>query len=107
MFSSPDIEDVCLADIAIRHGAAEVVFPVLHIRLAVKHLDEVVVAVVGHLELVLRELEVDLLVLLGADDPGAVQRHAVTRGVAHVLGRDVGAPWNRLSLFLFELYDEI
>ena len=75
-------------------------FPVLHIRLAVKHLDKVVVAVVGHLELVLRELEVDLLVLLGADDPGAVQRNAVTRGVAHVLGRDVGAPWNRLSLFL-------
>ena len=66
-------------------------FPVLHVRVAVKHLDEVVVAVVGHLELVLGELEVDLLVLLGADDPGAVQRHAVGGGVRPVLLRDVGA----------------
>ena len=63
----------------------------LHVRVAVKHLDEVVVAVVGHLELVLSELEVDLLVLLGADDPGAVQRHAVGGGVRPVLLRDVGA----------------
>ena len=63
----------------------------LHVRVAVKHLDEVVIAVVGHLELVLGELEVDLLVLLGADDPGAVQRHAVGGGVRPVLLRDVGA----------------
>ena len=63
----------------------------LHVRVAVKHLDEVVVAVVGHLELVLSELEVDLLVLLGADYPGAVQRHAVGGGVRPVLLRDVGA----------------
>ena len=66
-------------------------FPVLNVRVAVKHLDEVVIAVVGHLELVLGELEVDLLVLLGADDPGAVQRHAVGGGVRPVLLRDVGA----------------
>ena len=66
-------------------------FPVLHVGIAVKHLNEVVVAVVGHLELVLGELEVDLLVLLGADDPGAVQRHAVGGGVRPVLLRDVGA----------------
>ena len=63
----------------------------IHVSVADKHLDEVVVAVVGHLELVLSELEVDLLVLLGADYPGAVQRHAVGGGVRPVLLRDVGA----------------
>ena len=64
---------------------------VLHLGVAVEHLDEVVVAVVGHLQLVVGELEVDLLVLLGADDPGAVQRHAVGGGVRPVLLRNVGA----------------
>ena len=103
----PDKKDIGLTLIGLRHGAAEISLPVLDVCLLIKDLDEVKVAVVRLLELVERELEVDLLLLLGADDPGAVQRHAVTRGVAHVLGRDVGAPWNRLSLFLFELYDEI
>ena len=63
----------------------------LHVCFSVKHLDEVVVAVVGHLQLILGELEVDLLVLLGADDPGAVQGHAVAGGMRHVLLGDVGA----------------
>ena len=45
---------------------------VLHLGVAVEHLDEVVVAVVGHLQLVVGELEVDLLALLGSDDPSTV-----------------------------------
>ena len=89
---SPDVQHICLADVVVGYGAAEVVLAVLHVGLAVEHLDEVVVAVVGHLELVLGELEVDLLALLGPDDPGAVDGHAVLRGVAHVLLRDVGRP---------------
>lgn len=63
----------------------------LDVSVAVEHLDEVVVTVVGHLELVLGELEVDLLVFLRSDDPGAVQRHAMGAGVRPVLLRDVGA----------------
>ena len=63
----------------------------LHVCFSVKNLDEVVIAVVGHLQLILGELEVDLLVLLGADDPGAVQWHAVAGGMRHVLLGDVGA----------------
>ena len=47
-------------------------FPMLHVCFSVKHLDEVVVAVVGHLQLVVGELEVDLLALLGSDDPSTV-----------------------------------
>ena len=70
---SPDVQHICLADIVVGHGAAEVVLAMLHVGLAIEHLDEVVVAVVGHLELILGELEVDLLPLLGPDDPGAVQ----------------------------------
>ena len=88
---SPHVEDVRLTDVVVRHGATEILLPVLDIGFTVKYLDEVVVAVIGHLQLVLGELEVDLLVLLGADDPGAVQRHAVAGGVRHVLLGDVGA----------------
>ena len=88
---SPDVQHICLADIVVGHGAAEVVLAMLHVGLAIEHLDEVVVAVVGHLQLILGELEVDLLVLLGADDPGAVQGHAVAGGMRHVLLGDVGA----------------
>ena len=62
----------------------------LDVCVAVKHLDEVVVAVVGHLELVLGELEVNFLIFLGSDDPGTVQRHAMGAGVRPVLLRDVG-----------------
>ena len=36
-------------------------FPALNVSLAIKQLDEVVVAVIGHLELVLAELEIQLL----------------------------------------------
>ena len=63
---------------------------VLHLGVAVKHLDEVVVAIVGHLELVVGELEVDLLPLLGTDDPGAVQGNPVGLGVVDMLLRYVG-----------------
>ena len=65
---SPDVQHICLADIVVGHGAAEVVLAMLHVGLAIEHLDEVVVAVVGHLELVLGELQVDLLALLRPDD---------------------------------------
>ena len=51
----------------------------------VKYLDEVEVAVVGFLETVLGELDVDLLPLLGPDDPGAVEGGAPLLGVGHLL----------------------
>ena len=88
---SPHVENVCLTDVIIRHGATEVPLPVLDVRLAVKYLYEVVIAVVGHLEVVLWELEVNVLPLLRPDDPGAVHGHVVGPGVVEVLRRDVGA----------------
>ena len=72
LFVLPDKQDIGVTLIGLGHGATEVPLPVLNVRLLVKDLDEVEVAVVGLLQLVQRELEVDLLLLLGADDPGAV-----------------------------------
>ena len=63
---------------------------ILDLCVTVKHLDEVIVAVVGHLELVVGELEVDLLTLLSTYDPGAVQGNPVGLGVVDVLLRYVG-----------------
>ena len=54
--SSPDIEDIRFTDDVLGNGATEVVLHVLHLGVAVEHLDEVVVAVVGHLQLVVGEL---------------------------------------------------
>ena len=63
------------------------------IRFLVKYLDEVEVAVVGFIETVLWELDVDLLSLLGSDDPGAVERCSPLPGVGHLLSRDVRCSW--------------
>ena len=86
---SPDVEDVRLTDVVVRHGATEILLPVLDIGFTVKYLDEVVVAVIGHLQVVFRELEVDVFPLLRPDDPGAVHGHRVGPGVVHLLAGDV------------------
>ena len=91
---SPHVENVCLTDVIVRHGATEVPLPVLDVRLAVKYLYEVVIAVVGHLEVVLWELEVNVFPLLRPDDPGAVHGRAPLVGVVQVLLRDVSGGWN-------------
>ena len=53
---SPNVKDVTSALQGLSHGAAEVLDPVLNVRLPVKDLDEVEVAVVGLLQLVGGEL---------------------------------------------------
>ena len=87
----PDVQDVRLTHVVVRHGATEVLLPVLDISFTIKDLDEVVVAIVRHLQVVFRELEVDVFPLLSSDDPGAVHRHGVRPGVVHLLAGDVGA----------------
>ena len=64
IFFIPDEKYISLALIGLGHRATEVSLSVLNVRLLVKDLDEVEVAVVGLLQLVQRELEVDLLLLL-------------------------------------------
>ena len=60
----------------------------------IKYLDEVEVAVIGLLEAVLWELNVNLLPLLGPDDPGAVQGSPPLLGVGLLLLRYVGCAYN-------------
>ena len=62
----------------------------LDVCLAVEYLYEVIVTIVGHLEVVFRELEVNMLPLLGPDDPGAVHGDVVSPGVIEVVRGDVG-----------------
>ena len=69
----------------------------LDVSFLIKYLDEVEVAVVWLLETVLGELDVDLLALLGPDDPGAVERSPPLLGVTLLLLRDVGRAWNRTT----------
>ena len=98
----PDVEDVCLTDVIVRHGAAQVLLTMLDISFAVKYLNEVVVAVIGHLEVVFRELKVDVFPLLSPDDPGAVHRDGVGPGVVHLLAGDVGASYEVHGTTIFK-----
>ena len=94
----PDEQDVRLAHVLVRPRATEILLPVFYVSFLIKYLDEVEVAVVRLLEAVLRELNVNLLPLLGPDDPGAVERGPPLLGVGLLLLRDVGRAWNGDSL---------
>ena len=84
-FVLPDKQNIGFTLIGLGHGATEVPLSVFNVRLLVKDLDEVEVAVVGLLQLIQWELEVDLLLLLGANDPGAVNGGAPLPRVIQML----------------------
>ena len=90
----PDVQNIRNACVGLGHRAAEIPHPMLDIRLPVEDLDEVEVAVVWLFELVLLELDVDLLALLGPDDPGAVHRCAPTPRVLQLLAGYIRSPCN-------------
>ena len=89
----PDEENISFTHVLVSHGATEILLPMFNVSFLVKYLDEVEVAVVGFLETVLWELDVDLLPLLGSDDPGAVEGRAPLLGVGHLLLGDVCCSW--------------
>ena len=63
-----------------------------YVSFLIKYLDEVEVAIIRLIETVLRELDVDLLALLGSDDPGAVQGSSPLLGVSLLLLGDICCP---------------
>ena len=99
----PDVQNIRNACVGLGHRAAEIPNPMLDIRLPVEDLDEVEVTVVWLSELVLLELDVNLLALLGPDDPGAVHRCAPTPRVLQLLAGYIRSPCN-ISLTLLTTY---
>ena len=90
----PDEQNIRLTHVLVSHGPTEVLLPVLYVSFLIKDLDEVKVAVIGLLQAVLWELDVDLLPLLGPDNPGAVQRCPPLLGVGLLLLGNIGRAWN-------------
>lgn len=96
------MDDVGFRDDVVDDRAAELLEPVLQVRLVAEDFDEVDVALVGRRQRVVRKAQLDLLALLDGDDPRAIQRYAVrVRVVARFFG-DVFAAEDAVQAAQFE-----